>query len=55
MVDIIKKSNIKAAVPDMNVADEVADALNNKVIRLLEEASNRAKLNGRKTLLAKDL
>ena len=55
MVDIIKKSNIKAAVSDLNVADEVAEALNNKVIKLLDEAANRAKLNGRKTLQARDL
>ncbi len=55
MVDIIKKSNIKIAVSDLNVADEVAEALNNKVLKILDEASNRAKLNGRKTLQARDL
>ncbi|MDP3881576.1 MAG: DUF1931 domain-containing protein [Nanoarchaeota archaeon] len=55
MVDIIIKSKIKAAVPDLNVAEEVADALNSKVIKILEEAANRAKLNGRRTLQARDL
>ena len=55
MVDLIIKSKIKAAVPDLNVADEVAEALNNKVIKLLDEASQRAKLNGRRTLQARDL
>jgi len=55
MVDLIIKSKIKAAVPDLNVAEEVSDALNNKVIKMLEEAANRAKLNGRRTLQARDL
>ena len=55
MVDLIIKSKIKAAVPELNVADEVAEALNNRVIKILEEASNRAKLNGRRTLQARDL
>lgn len=55
MVDLIIKSKIKAAVPDLNVAEEVVEALNSKVIKILEEASNRAKLNGRRTLQARDL
>jgi histone H3/H4 len=55
MVDIIIKSKIKDAVPDLMVAGEVAEALNNKVLKILEEASQRAKLNGRRTLQARDL
>ncbi len=55
MVDLIIKSKIKSAVPDLNVAEEVAEALNNKVLKLLEDASTRAKLNGRRTLQARDL
>ncbi len=55
MVDLIVKSKIKAAVPDLSVASEVADALNKKVLALLDEASKRAKLNGRRTLQARDL
>lgn len=55
MVDLIIKSKIKSAVPDLSVAGEVADELNKKVIRLLEDASTRAKLNGRRTLQARDL
>jgi histone H3/H4 len=55
MVDLIVKSKIKAAVPDLNVADEVAETLNNKVLKILDEAANRAKLNGRRTLQARDL
>lgn len=55
MVDLIIKSKIKSALPDLNVAAEVADALNKKVLELLEQAGKRAKLNGRRTLQARDL
>ena len=55
MVDLIIKSKIKEAVPDLNVAGEVAEELNKKVLHLLEEASRRAKENGRRTLQARDL
>ena len=55
MVDIIIKSKIKQAVPELNVAAEVAEALNKKVENLLKEASERAKANGRRTLQARDL
>ena len=52
---LIIKSKIKSAVPDLNVAAEVADALNKKVLELLEQAGKRAKLNGRRTVQARDL
>lgn len=55
MTDIIIKSKIKEAVPDLQVSGDVPEALNHKVIKLLEEAAHRAKLNGRRTLQAKDL
>ena len=54
-IDLIIKSKIKSAVPDMSVAAEVADALNKKVLHLLDEAAKRAKLNGRRTVQARDL
>lgn len=54
-VDLIIKSKIKSAVPDLSVAAEVAPALNKKVLDLLDHASKRAKLNGRRTLQARDL
>lgn len=54
-IGLIIKSKIKSAVPEMSVAGEVADALNKKVLELLEQASKRAKLNGRRTLQARDL
>ena len=55
MSEIIIKSKIKEIVSDMNVAAEVADTLDKKVIQLLKEASERAKANGRRTLQARDL
>ena len=54
-IDLIIKSKIKSAVPELSVAAEVADALNKKVLELLDQASKHAKLNGRRTLQARDL
>ncbi len=53
--DIIIKSKIKSACSDMSVAGEVPDALNKKVKQILDEAVQRAKANGRRTLQARDL
>ena len=55
MADLIVKSKIKEAVKDLNVASDVADALDKKVAVLLEEAAARAKANGRRTLQARDI
>ena len=52
---IIVKAKIKSVVPGYNVAGDLAEALNKKVLQLLEEASERAKANGRRTLQARDL
>jgi histone H3/H4 len=54
-IDLIVKSKIKSAVPDLSVSSDVAPALNKKVLKILDEAAVRAKLNGRRTLQAKDL
>ena len=55
MVDLIVKSKIREAVDGLNVAAEVAGALNKKVEELLKTAAERAKSNGRRTLQARDL
>ncbi len=55
MTDLVVKSKIKEVVKDLNVSSEVAEALNKKVVKLLEEAAERAKANGRRTLYARDL
>ncbi|MEK6899328.1 MAG: hypothetical protein AABW79_04505 [Nanoarchaeota archaeon] len=54
-VELIIKSKIKSAVPELSVASEVPEALNKKVLELLRVASERAKANGRRTLQARDL
>lgn len=55
MADLIVKSKIKEAVKDLNIASDVAEALNTKVNSILKEAAERAKANGRKTLQARDI
>jgi histone H3/H4 len=55
MTDLIIKSKIKSAVPEMAVAAEVAIALNEKVQDILDSAVKRAKANGRRTLQARDI
>ncbi len=55
MTNLIVKRKIKSAVPELSVSSDVAEALNNKVLKILDEASARAKLNGRRTLQARDL
>ena len=55
MTDLIIKSKVKSAVPELSVAGDVPEALNRKVQQILDEASARAKANGRRTLQARDL
>ena len=54
-VNLVVKSKIKEAVPGLNVAGEVGEALNETVREMLEKAAERAKKNGRRTLYARDL
>ncbi|HLF53685.1 MAG TPA: histone-like protein [Candidatus Nanoarchaeia archaeon] len=54
-IDLIIKSKVKSAVPDLQVSGDVPDALNKKVLQILKEASERAKANGRRTLQARDI
>lgn len=54
-VDLIVKSKIREAISDLNVASDVAEGLNEKVLKLLQDAAARAKANGRRTLQARDL
>ena len=60
LVMLIIKSQIKEAVRETgthidNVSADFADKLNEKATELLNEACRRAKENGRKTVMAKDL
>ncbi|MEM2115696.1 MAG: DUF1931 domain-containing protein [Candidatus Woesearchaeota archaeon] len=52
---VVVKSKIKEVVPDMNFASDFADALDAEVRNLIKKAAERAKANGRKTVMAKDL
>jgi histone H3/H4 len=56
-INLIVRSNIRKALKGKidNVAEEVEDALNNKVHEILDKAVERAKLNQRKTVHARDL
>lgn len=56
-VNLVVRSNIRKALKDKiaNVAEEVEEALNDKVHELLDKAVERAKANQRRTLHARDL
>jgi histone H3/H4 len=51
----IVKAKIKEIAGDFNVASDFSDALNEKVKADIKVAIERAKANGRRTLMAKDL
>jgi histone H3/H4 len=60
MTLVIVKSQIKEVVKTSqtnvdNVSSDFADKLNEKVTTLINDACARAKENGRKTVMAKDL
>ncbi len=57
---LIVKAQIKDAVKASgyeldNVSADFAEKLNNKAMELVKDACRRAKENGRKTVMAKDL
>ena len=56
-INLIVRSNIRKALKGKidNVAEEVEEALNQKILADLDKAIERAKANQRKTLHARDL
>ena len=56
-INLVVRSNIRKALKDKidNVAEEVEEALNDKVHEILEVAVERAKANQRRTVQARDL
>ena len=56
-INLIVRSNIRKALKDKiaNVAEEVEEALNDKVHEILDEGVKRAIANQRRTLHARDL
>ncbi len=51
---VIVKAKIKDLTEDFNVAGDVPEALNEKVTSMIKEAVERARANGRRTVMAKD-
>ena len=51
---LVVKSAIKKVV-EMNVGEDLVDALDKKVEDILKKAEERAKANGRRTVYARDL
>ena len=52
---IIVKAKIKEVAKTVSISSDFAEALDKKVIELINEAVQRADANGRKTVMAKDL
>ena len=52
---VVVKAKIKDVVKDMNFSSDFAEALDKEVKELIKKAAGRAKANGRKTVMAKDL
>ncbi len=52
---LVVRSKVKEAAKGMNVAGDFADCLSEKVQALINDASRRAKENGRATVKARDL
>jgi histone H3/H4 len=56
MVDLlVVKAKVRDACGDMSVSSDFADILNEKVNELVQKAVWRAKENGRRTVMGKDL
>ncbi len=55
MVDIVVKAKVKELASGYNVAADFADEIDNQVKEMVKKAISRAKANGRRTVMAKDL
>jgi histone H3/H4 len=52
---LVVKAKIKDEAKGFNVSGDFADALSEKVSKLIKKACERAEANSRKTVMAKDL
>ncbi len=52
---IVIRTKLKEAIGDLNLGGDFVEALNKKVDGVVKEACERAKANGRRTVMAKDL
>jgi len=55
MADLIVQAAVKEQLADQNVASDFYDALDNEVADLLDDATQRAEDNDRKTVQPRDL
>jgi len=55
MADLIVKSAVKDTLADNNVSADIYEALDDKVVELLDDAARRAEANDRKTVQPRDL
>jgi histone H3/H4 len=54
-VMLVVKSKLKELVSGMNLSGDFAEALNEMLVWMVDQAAKRAEANGRKTIGAKDL
>jgi histone H3/H4 len=59
-MQIVVKTKIKEYIDEvagerMSVSTDLSEALNDKVLMMVQEAIRRAKANGRRTVMAKDI
>ena len=52
---LVTKSQIKEIVGDVNISEKFYPALNMEVERIIKKALERAKKNGRRTIMARDI
>ncbi len=55
MVEVVVKSKIKELANGYNVAGDFAEELDTQVKDIIKKAIERAKANGRRTVMAKDI
>lgn len=53
--NIIVRSKLRELCGEMSVAADFGDALNEEVLKIVAKAVERAKSNGRRTVMPKDL
>ena len=55
MVDVVVKGKVKEMASGYNIAADFTEELDKKVKDMVQTAISRAKANGRRTVMAKDL
>lgn len=55
MENVIVRSKIKEFTDGLSISSDFSEALNEEVIRLIKKAVERAKVNSRRTVMARDI